>query len=403
MGAKSLSVGIFFLSFFTFASKGTYQISGFTEMVYKRYYFIERLVRSVDFIKTCTVNEQVIIEVKHDLSRFKNTAIKESIKRMADCKNLYPIEMTWTEFTSFKLLEDESYLDDFTKLILIISEKILLQILPRLSIPPASEIEEACKDGLCANLCDRLHYIDLIYTTLCFLNKEPQKKPFISIEKVYSSYTESVTKRFYYLHRLAKSVSIILNDQTSPHKYFYSCKPTILDSHIVFTHISIHDTIKEMENNLTVKPLDTLWQEFIHYKYIEDELLILELAKLLFILNKNRIFNTYTDIKKSDTLQKLIDFYNKLESLPLEDVLEALDILTNEFPAINEKFEINSNMSWKNWLKKYWWAPPLIFSTFFIKSLITLKHIDSIYTWIKSTITTDENDKQEPLPLKVFF
>lgn len=379
-------------------SFGQQQISAFTELVYKRVYFIERLERSVEFLKCLPIDIEVLLEVNQDLHCFHHKTIKDSINKIIQLKSLHPIELAWEDFIAFKLLDDELYLDDFTKLILIISERILLHIIKRLPHKPLFDINSLFEKALSASYLERLAYIDLALEALSTLKiKTSFKKPILIVDHVKMGYTESVTNRFYYVHRLQKSVKKILCNKQDTALFFKHINHIIsaVDEKISFSHEYINDAVKDMESERNLNSFENLWHAFEHYKCIEDVLFVREFSKLVFILHKNKIMNSYITHSKQVitdcTMQQLIDLYNKLDSLPLEELLNAIDVLTNEFPAINEKFEINSDMTWRQWLKKYWWAPPLIFGTFALKSLITVKNIKTVTDWISGTENDDFN------------
>src|SRR5690606_2731541 len=77
---------------------------------------------------------------------------------------------------------------------------------------------------------------------------------------------------------------------------------------------------------------------------------------------------------KASTLDAIISIGQKIDRLPLSEILHTIDMLTDELPASLEKYEFNSTMSWKIWLKKYWWIPPVITFWFGLKILIKFQH-----------------------------
>ncbi|MFT6765491.1 MAG: hypothetical protein ACJAZS_000369 [Alteromonas naphthalenivorans] len=43
----------------------------------------------------------------------------------------------------------------------------------------------------------------------------------------------------------------------------------------------------------------------------------------------------------------------------LEEILNALDLIVEELPVFLEQYELASNLSWKEWKKKYWLLAPI--------------------------------------------
>ena len=76
-------------------------------------------------------------------------------------------------------------------------------------------------------------------------------------------------------------------------------------------------------------------------------------------------------VKKS-TLELITHLYENLESLPLEKILDAIDLLAEELPQLLEHYNEFSELHWKERLKKYWWVPPAFIVI--IKFIITFRH-----------------------------
>jgi hypothetical protein len=62
--------------------------------------------------------------------------------------------------------------------------------------------------------------------------------------------------------------------------------------------------------------------------------------------------------------------------MPLEDVLDLLDILVDQLPEFLEKTELTSNLEWKEWINKYWLIAPI--STIVLALKIYLAHRGAI-------------------------
>jgi len=60
--------------------------------------------------------------------------------------------------------------------------------------------------------------------------------------------------------------------------------------------------------------------------------------------------------------------------MPLEEVLDILDLLVEELPEFLEKYELNSDITWRSWVKKYWILVPVAATAFGIKIYLTYKN-----------------------------
>ncbi len=47
-----------------------------------------------------------------------------------------------------------------------------------------------------------------------------------------------------------------------------------------------------------------------------------------------------------------------VDQVQVEEVLKMLDIILKELPIFIEKYELNSNLSWEEWKRKYWLLAP---------------------------------------------
>jgi len=88
---------------------------------------------------------------------------------------------------------------------------------------------------------------------------------------------------------------------------------------------------------------------------------------------KNTIFTLNQKPPKTVTLNDLLTLSEKINQLPVAEVLNAIDMLITELPPFLEKYEFNAKMTWKVWLKKYWWVPPIFGAWFGLKILLRLQ------------------------------
>lgn len=124
----------------------------------------------------------------------------------------------------------------------------------------------------------------------------------------------------------------------------------------------------------TLSPLIQLWhapdfeEQCMRKDFIQD-CIRLNAAILYATINSK---STYYKTVKINS-ESLITAYQTIDSLPVEEMLSAIDVMANEIPSIIQQYEFNSQLTWKQWLKKYWWTPPVIIVRLILKVLLALK------------------------------
>jgi hypothetical protein len=141
-----------------------------------------------------------------------------------------------------------------------------------------------------------------------------------------------------------------------------------------YCHFTNLDIIKCQMNIIETKsviPLIQLWhKENTLMLFKKDELFLREFLILVYKASGEMMVNSLTHEENEhmrDIISQILTVYQKIDSLPLEEILNAIDVLADEMPYLLEKYELTSSMTWKNWFAKYWWAPPLILGTIAFK------------------------------------
>lgn len=104
-------------------------------LVFRRYYFIHRLDTTMSVISDVQkrasnqafkgIPIEKLVDFS-DLSTFEHTDIKKSIEAIKKQKNLLPLFMVWHNFKNYKSIEDQLFIEEFTKAVLIISVNLLI-------------------------------------------------------------------------------------------------------------------------------------------------------------------------------------------------------------------------------------------------------------------------------------
>ena len=300
-------------------------ITQFCERYHQRSYFILRLEKIIESIRK---HPQKKYSFSFNQEQFNNHTVLACMAEIQKKTSLQPFYGLWEQINHYKYMEEKSFAHDFTKLLFAIQHTIYAHNIKTKGIPP----------------------FDIQF----------------SLEG--RSYTEATTIRNYYFKRLHCVFLLLKKIPCSKQSLFdtegIGCDCTFITHH-TFLHKDIKKCIEQMERQQSVKPLIALSKDFYCCKLIQDDVFLREFITLTFIVLRN-IFNNnipapLTPVQKKYT-SHIAYIYQNLDKLPLEEILEAIDLLHKELPGLLEKYQFNSKMKWKPWLKKYWWVPPTVFT-----------------------------------------
>ncbi len=169
---------------------------------------------------------------------------------------------------------------------------------------------------------------------------------------------------------------------------------------VTFSHPTICNSLKQAIAAESLKPIILLLQYTQHNINAQSSHFLHETLILIFAVHKHILFDEcaqhHHPIKKS-TLETIIAINNIINQLPIAEVLSAIDMLVNELPPFIEKYELNSKITWKNWLKKYWWVPPIFGVWFGLKILLKLQRPYYFYTPYLSPLAPRPQIPLEPI------
>ncbi len=313
-------------------------ISDFCELVHERRYFLLRLEKIISILKQSQRKAQEISITFNESSTFKNRDITQVMRSIETKKSLVPLFNCWNDIINYKNIKDERYIKEFTKLTLLVTKK------------------------------------------LCHANQRtlfPTQPTEVALN-LNGSYTEAITVRSYYVNRIKKPLLLLSKIKCIKEDIFekvehpaYCC---VFETKIPFKHRATKKCIAKMEKESCLSPLLALFEEFKSYKFIQDKQFTKEFLLLVFSTYKNLLTNNASHRKlhiNKSTLEAIAHLYENLESLPLENILEAIDLLTEELPQLLEHYNEFSALHWKERLKKYWWIPPALI--FFFKFILIFR------------------------------
>ena len=186
--------------------------------------------------------------------------------------------------------------------------------------------------------------------------------------------------RFHHLKCLSQSHYFLslLNERDYTYQICNCCKQNhcIKFDTALFFHEKIISCITDMQKKSSLKPMVDLSREINLYSHQKDEIFIREFFLLLFIVHKQILLTAYKEkphALKTINLETILEISEKINQLPIAEILNAINMLIVELPPFLEKYEFHSSITWKEWLKKYWWVPPIFGGWFALKILLSLQ------------------------------
>lgn len=176
------------------------------------------------------------------------------------------------------------------------------------------------------------------------------------------------------------------------HNYCYDCgcinqKDCIQIDSTVFFNAQVKRCIRKMHLAKSLKPLLLLSEEIKNHYHDQEDQLIHEFFLLVFTVHKHILLHECKDnprALKHISIETILEISNKINQLPIAELLNAIDMLVTELPPFLEKYEFNSQITWKNWLKKYWWVPPVFGIWFGLRVLLSLQRHQFYYSSYQS-------------------
>lgn len=344
----------------------------FCNYVYRRFYFVKRLHNTMllfldveDRIKKKDYKHTELDSMFNFTPSitFTDMRIQRSIDLMTQKRSLKPLFMIWDDFTSYKSIKDQLFVEEFTKEVFIISRNMLITLASHdefVVVPPIR---------LHVPLEELLNDIDIMTKMIYQLQVKKTSLTYEHNARIVDLHTfahiDDVMMRYYLIKRLKYAINQL--DFHSYHKPFIKQKIAI-----TWHHPHIITCIHVMEQSATLDPLYDLWDDVLQYKYIQDDLFMHEFAQLILVTYTDLLtyYNEHQESSHKDALSAALELYQLIDKLPLNEILDIIDIITHDLPPLLEKYEFDTDMSWQAWLRKYWWAPPIIIATIAIHILM---------------------------------
>lgn len=147
-------------------------------------------------------------------------------------------------------------------------------------------------------------------------------------------------------------------------------------------HAEIIFCLQKIIKEKSLQPMLYSWQEYMSDNFQEPTLFAKEFLLLLVTL----LANTQTPLKRPSTedaldellnqtqdplvgqplheaqnvsLQNVVNLYNAISDLPILNLLATIDFLVMQVQKLLQAYQLNSSLSWREWLVRYWWVAPI--------------------------------------------
>lgn len=332
-----------------------------TFLVYRRYYFIARLDRTIKLLAKFSQDAKaplvplrsrhVIDDLMHtpEMQQFNHELVKNSIASMYQLRSLKPLFMVWDTFKSYKSLKDDLFVEDFSKEIFIITRTIAQHLHNEDSIKSLPmDLDIVCRCDAISRLTEYIeNYMHGVETYLSL----PERGTNVS-DLALNIHTDEVAFRYYALRRLDEAVQLMQN--MSP-----EIQKKLQDAAIAAANRS------EPHKALRQRTLAQLWDDCKQYKFIDDASFIhafaVRVSLMLHASQQPEELEVSAPARKVNYAQ-LMQIYQQINKMPIEEILNGIDFLVTNASAISNSYQ-QSGLSFTQWIKEYWWAPPMMIAT----------------------------------------
>lgn len=203
--------------------------------------------------------------------------------------------------------------------------------------------------------------------------------------------------RFYYIQRLNKSLILLQKLQKLGYIDFSCCeKIRFFSSYTTSETALLHYSILDVVYARSVDPLLIFWLFVKEYYGINDYMVVQQFSITLTTL----IFSSLKKYRKQlgikgFFLEECEEKIQKIDNLSVEEMLLILDLFLEEIPPFVEKIEIISDLSWSEWVKKYWLIAPLTAACLVLKMYISFKKNTLVFAPADLPISAPKKEKTD--------
>ncbi len=177
------------------------------------------------------------------------------------------------------------------------------------------------------------------------------------------------------IKRLDKHIQFLVSFNKNNYQHLKvnaQSKSSLYEFDIVdYKHELVRLCLKGINIKASFEPLFKTWSLFnSSFKEVETDCFVKEFGILIFCVYKNLI-KTFIKSESKVSSAEIIELAGKIRSLPIEQVLDALDLCYRRFIFIMQDYGLSQENNPKEWLKHYWWVIPV---SLFSLAISVVKH-----------------------------
>lgn len=336
---------------------------------------------------------------------FEHEEVKLCVQMIEESDSIVPFYKLWTSCLSYKYLDSDTFMREIITVILMLYKSVLISnlqgaeredLLVRAdhycaklleSGSPKAQMHEA--QQLISDMSRSLYKTDMALTELYHhysdtLKDIPSyrdgligygqagniKDSFTVIAHLLdesndvSDFVIDNNVRFYLIHRMLKSLYLLSRASSGDHSVMHCCDFASCLHDEFFHHAYVHACALEIKKQNSIKPIFVLWEHMVSYDFIEDDIFMKDFIGLVMYVCQYLCVPIEREGRSLVAFNEMLAMYEKIESLPLAELLDLLDVVVDQFGDVVEQYELNGTLTWSAWIAKYWWAPPILSGAF---------------------------------------
>lgn len=283
-----------------------------TQSIYHRYYLIKRLEQSCFLLQDVSVQQKMAYELlQEDMYRVPEVhLVVLAIKRE---KSLQPFFSLWEDFCAYRHMYNQHFEHECAQLIYN-----LFQLACRAPV----SVSHISLENLLAHID---YTIDVKKRSLATRHVKMQEEAPEHVS------TDAIAKRFYCLKRLKRSMDVLQHIHGDRIDYF--------EDTTLFQHERVRDTVMQMNQSKNLEPLLDLCNEVKQYRFAHDDTFLQEMLMNIFLAYKTMLFkhasSTHTAQVVQEEMAHVLEIYEHMHDMPLDETLSAIDMVTDKLMEIN--------------------------------------------------------------------
>jgi hypothetical protein len=324
-------------------------INSFTRDIYYRYYLTQRCQESVELLKKNPNIWKTIDFDNIEAGIFENIIVKEKAGLIQKNHTSQHFIELWHQMKSLRHVDDSSFHQDFIKLLFMIYKSIEQPAAQKASslVTAPYSIERM------------LSSIDMHIDKLRS-NVPKRSSSEYALSDSSSITTDDIALNYYLIQRLDKSIkllSIMHQDLAASRIGWFD--HAMCNIGINFSHERINYCFNQMSMHKNLAPFLHTWQEYARFRHAGDAHFLKEMLMMLFAVYKDLLFVKITEETEefiTSEMSTILDLYEHVNELPLDEILHAIDITTDKLLLL-QSMDKKVKQSWD---QQY----PVLFHTF---------------------------------------